>query len=165
MAETENKLGVLFVCLGNICRSPMAEGAFRLAAKNAGLTCEVDSAGTAGYHVGDPPDWRAVKVAAANCVDISAATGRQLTAQDFDRFSHIFALDKANLAGIKAMQPRGGRAQVAMLMDAVKGREGEAVKDPYYGNIGDFEAVWAEVTQAADVLVARFKADAAAARL
>lgn len=164
MSKNEMVPSVLFVCLGNICRSPMAEGAFRSAAREAGLKCTVDSAGTAGYHVAEPPDWRAVKVAGEHGVDISAATGRQLTVQDFDQFSHIFALDKANLVGIEAMQPRGARAHVALLMDAVEGRVGEPVKDPYYGDIGDFEAVWADVTLAAQALVVRFQADGAAAR-
>ena len=136
---------VLFVCLGNICRSPMAEGAFRKAATEAGLECEVDSVGTAGYHIGSAPDPRAIATARAHGADISVLQGRQLAPSDFDRFTHILALDTANLAGIRAKAPRGARAQVSLLMDAVPGCEGQPVADPYYGDESDFEAVWDQI--------------------
>lgn len=150
-------LGVLFVCLGNICRSPLAEGAFREAARQAGLECTADSAGTASYHIGSPPDDRAIAIARANGVDIAQFRGRQLGADDFYRFSHIFALDTANLAGIKAIAPRDALAETALLMDVVEGREGTPVKDPYYGDESDFADVWDEVALAADALVARLR--------
>lgn len=155
--RTTSPLGVLFVCLGNICRSPMAEGAFRTAARKVGLDCNVDSAGTASYHIGQPPDARAIAIAHAHDVDISGLRGRQIDAQDFYRFSHILALDTANLAGIKAQAPRDGTARVSLLMDAVKGREGTPVKDPYHGSEDDFKTVWAHVTLAAEAMVGRLR--------
>ncbi|NQX95796.1 MAG: low molecular weight phosphotyrosine protein phosphatase [Erythrobacter sp.] len=158
--RVDTKLAVLFVCLGNICRSPMAEGAFRKAAAEAGLSCEVESVGTAAYHIGETPDPRAIATAKAHGVDISWALGRQLEPADFDRFSHIFALDKANLAGIMAKAPRDARAKVSLLMDVVPGREGEPVADPYYGDESDFEKAWDEISVAVSLLVKKLKNDA-----
>lgn len=131
----------------------MAEGAFRAAAAEAGLDCEVNSAGTSDYHIGEPPDRRAIATAKAHGVDIAGHYGRQLSRDDFYRYTHIIALDKANLAGIDAVAPNNGTAKIAMLMDYVEGREGEAVKDPYYGDRSDFETVWEEVSLAAKGLV------------
>lgn len=163
----ENKLSVLFVCLGNICRSPMAEGAFREAAAKAGLDAHldmrIDSAGTADYHIGSPPDPRAIAAARAKGVDISGAQGRQLTASDFHEFTHIFALDTANLVGVRAREPRHGTAAVAMLLDAV-GRGGEPVPDPYYGDDEGFAECWEVVSEACDAMVERFLAEGNAAR-
>jgi len=157
----ETKLAVLFVCLGNICRSPMAEGAFRRAADEAGLACEVESVGTASYHVGEAPDPRAIATAAAHGVDISRAIGRQLGPDDFERFTHIIAMDKANLAGIIARAPREARGKVSMLMDAVPGREGEALADPYYGDESDFAAAWKDIAIATGLLVQKLMAERA----
>ncbi|MEM1196242.1 MAG: low molecular weight protein-tyrosine-phosphatase [Pseudomonadota bacterium] len=154
---------ILFVCLGNICRSPMAEGAFRAAAETAGLDCLVDSVGTASFHVGDAPDRRAIAMARENGVDISSAVGRQIEASDFDRFSHIFALDQANLETIQARGPKEKRAKVALLLDAVPGRRGEAVADPYYGDEKDFAKAWRDIEVAVAALVARFKVEGVAA--
>ena len=134
----------------------MAEGALRHAAAKAGLDIRVDSAGTAGYHIGENPDSRAIAVARSQGVDISALIGRQLSASDFHDFTHVFALDAANMAGINARAPRHGTAHVAMLLDAIEGQEGKAVPDPYYGDESDFETCWATVSEAADALVARF---------
>lgn len=139
----------------------MAEGAFRKAALEAGLDCHVDSVGTAGYHIGEAPDPRAIATARRHGVDIGGVLGRQLSASDFDRFSHIFALDTANLAGIRAKAPRGASAKVALLMDAVPGREGDAVADPYYGDESDFETVWEEINLAVRHLVEKLKQEAA----
>jgi protein-tyrosine phosphatase len=156
----DQKPAVLFVCLGNICRSPMAEGALRKAASEAGLACEVESVGTAAYHVGEAPDPRAIATARRHGVEISAAIGRQLATTDFDRFTHIIALDKANLAGIMAKAPRGSGAKVSLLMDVVPGRAGEAVADPYHGDENDFEDAWAQITLAIGYLVDKLKSEA-----
>jgi protein-tyrosine phosphatase len=155
---------ILFVCLGNICRSPMAEGALRAAAARAELDIEVASAGTASYHIGEPPDLRAIATARAHGVDITGLRVRQIAAQDFHDFTHILALDSANLEGIRARAPRDGTAHVALVMDAVEGRGGQSVKDPYYGDEAGFADVWDEVALAADALIERLLRDGAAAR-
>jgi protein-tyrosine phosphatase len=141
----DHKIGVLFVCLGNICRSPMAEGAFRAAAQKRGLACHVDSAGTASYHLGHQPDSRAIAVASQNGIDIAGQSARQIERDDFYRFTHIIALDRANLEGLREKAPRDGTARLAMLLDAVDGRRGEPVADPYYGDAAAFEAAWSVI--------------------
>jgi protein-tyrosine phosphatase len=144
---------VLFVCLGNICRSPLAEAAFRTEAARAGLNAVADSAGTADYHVGEPPDPRAIRTAAQFGVDIAGFSGRQAKAADFARFSHIFALDHANLASLQRIAPADHTAQLQLLLDLVPGREGQSVADPWYGAEEDFLVTWAEVSTAARHLV------------
>ena len=104
-AQTMPETAVLFVCLGNICRSPLAEAAFRAEAQRAGLAARADSAGTADYHLGEPPDPRAIRTARARGVDISGYRGRQVSAADFEAFSHILALDSANLAQLQRIAP------------------------------------------------------------
>lgn len=153
-----NAPSVLFVCLGNICRSPLAEGAMRAEAEKAGIDLETDSAGTGHWHVGEPPDRRAQAVARGHGVDISGLRGRQVSAEDFRRFTHIFALDPENLADLGAIRPRDATATLGLLMDLVPGREGTAVDDPYYGDAAGFERSWADVSAAARALVAKLKA-------
>ncbi len=145
---------VLFVCLGNICRSPMAEGAFRAAAAKAGLDVEIDSCGTADYHIGQPPDKRAIAEAGRNGADISGFRGRQLASEDFTRFTHILAADEQNLRDIEARRPADASATTALLLDVVPGQQGRAVADPYYGDESHFAATWREVDAAAQALVA-----------
>jgi protein-tyrosine phosphatase len=140
---------VLFVCMGNICRSPLAEAAFRIEAERLGLRLEVDSAGTGAWHAGDPPDRRAQAVAARHGADIGGQRARQVTAEDFDRFDHIVALDGENLAHLRAMRPERARAALSLLLDHVPGREGEAVADPYYGGSSHFDVAWKDVTEGA----------------
>lgn len=144
---------VLFVCLGNICRSPMAEGAFRAAAEAAGLAVTIDSAGTAAYHVGEPPDPRAQEMARRHGADIGGLRGRQLVAADFRRFTHVLVMDHANLADARAIAPEDAVCQPQLLLDLVPGREGAAVADPYYGGEEHFEDTWADVSRAAAALV------------
>ena len=143
---------VLFVCLGNICRSPLAEAAFRAEAAKAGLDAVADSAGTADYHVGDPPDPRAVRTAAKFGCDIAQYRGRQVSAADFARFTHIFALDHANLKDLQQIAPAGHPAHVGLLLDLVPGRTGQAVADPWYGDEPGFLVTWNEVSAAARTL-------------
>jgi len=151
----EHEIRVLFVCLGNICRSPMAEGAFRAAALERGLACQVDSAGTASYHLGHQPDQRAIAAAKRHGIDISGQAARQIERDDFFRFNHIIAHDRANLEGLRARAPRDATAQLAMLMDAVVGRKGEPVPDPYYSDAAAFDAAWQVITLGVEAWVER----------
>jgi protein-tyrosine phosphatase len=144
---------VLFVCLGNICRSPMAEGAFRAEAERAGLAIPIDSAGTAAYHVGEPPDPRAQAEARRHGVEIGQLRGRQLVAQDFHRFTHVLVMDHANLANARAIAPDDAPTRPMLLLDLVSGREGAAVADPYYGGEEHFAETWEDVSRAARALV------------
>ncbi len=143
---------VLFVCLGNICRSPLAEAAFRRAAERLGLDVEVDSAGTGDWHIGYPPDPRAAAVARRNGIDISHLKARQVTSDDFRRFDHIVALDSNNLRDLERMRPADGKARLSLLLDHAEGREGQAVADPYYGDDSHFDAAWQDVSAGAEGL-------------
>ena len=145
-------VSILFVCLGKICRSPLAEGAFRAEAERLGLDVEVDSAGTGGWHQGEPPDSRAIAAARRGGVDIAGQRARKVTRADFDRFDHIFALDADNLADLEALRPAGSRARLLLLLDCVPGREGQGVADPYYGGDSHFDTTWGDVTEAAHAL-------------
>jgi protein-tyrosine phosphatase len=143
------KSSVLFVCLGNICRSPLAEGAFRRETERLGLEVEIDSAGTGDWHIGYPPDPRAAAVAARNGIDISNLKARLVTAEDFRRFDHIVALDAKNLADLEALRPGDGKARLSLLLDHVEGRQGQAVADPYHGEDSHFDTAWDEVSAGA----------------
>ena len=148
---------VLFVCLGNICRSPLAEAALRAEAEQAGLDIVVDSAGTGDGHVGDAPDPRAQAVARRHGIDISGYRGRQVKPADFHRFTHIFALDSDNLANLRRIRPADGTASLSLLMDLVPGREGSGVTDPYYGDDAGFDITWDDVTRATRAIVVRLR--------
>ncbi|MFT3964668.1 MAG: low molecular weight protein-tyrosine-phosphatase [Sphingobium sp.] len=144
---------ILFVCLGNICRSPLAEAAFRTRADAAGIDVIVDSAGTGDWHVGAQPDPRAQAIARAHGIDISAYRARQVRPDDFDRFTHIFALDRENLANLQRLAPQDHEARLCLLLDLVPGMEGQPVADPYFGDDAGFETTWGEVDAAARALV------------
>ncbi len=146
---------VLFVCLGNICRSPLAEAAFRVEAIAAGLAVSVDSAGTGAWHVGEPPDARARATARRHGLTIDGYRARQVEAEDFFRFDEIVAMDRQNLVDLAGLAPRGATARLSLLLDHVSGREGHGVADPYYGGPEGFERTWNEVTLGARALVAR----------
>ena len=153
---------ILFVCLGNICRSPLAEAAFRAEAERLGLDAEADSAGTGGWHRGEPPDRRAIAAARRNGVDISALRARQVRSEDFARFDLILALDADNLADLQSLRPADSRAGLSLLLDHVPGREGAAVADPYYGGDKDFDITWRDVTEAARALAGKLAKEEAA---
>jgi protein-tyrosine phosphatase len=148
-------VSVLFVCLGNICRSPLAEAALRAEAERSGLEVEVDSAGTGDWHLGYPPDPRATAVAQREGIDISHRRARKVTPQDFERFDEIVALDEKNLANLRALQPLGAKARLSLLLDHVPGRAGQPVADPYYGDASHFDETWRDVTEGARGLARR----------
>jgi protein-tyrosine phosphatase len=138
-------LRILFVCMGNICRSPTAEGVFRAQVAAAGLSERIltDSAGTHGYHIGDPPDPRSIKAAAARGVDISDLRARMVRADDFQRFDLVLAMDAQNHRALGELCKSQSRDCVRMFLDfapdaATKRRE---VPDPYYGDAAGFEHV------------------------
>lgn len=149
---------ILFVCLGNICRSPLAEAALRAEAQRLRMDLIVDSAGTGGWHIGEAPDPRAQAVARRHGVDISSYQGRQVKPADFRRFTHVIALDHDNLANLRRIAPADATAELSLLLDHVPGREGQAVADPYFGGDDDgFDITWAEVTQAAQNLAIKLR--------
>src|SRR3546814_2116 len=117
------------------------------------------SAGTGDWHIGHPPDARALAKAKAEGIDIAHYRARQVTPDDFHRFSHIVALDTQNLSDLEALRPAGGPAKLALLMDYVAGREGEAVPDPYHGGPEEFDQVWQLVDDAAGHLAERIAID------
>lgn len=144
---------ILFVCLGNICRSPLAEGALRQAAAAGGVDLTIDSAGTGGWHVGDPPDPRAIATAREHGVDVAGLRGRVIQPQDFHRFDLIVALDRSNLRDLREIEPDDATARLSLLLDHVRGREGQSVADPYTGGLEDFAITWAEVRAGAEGLL------------
>ncbi len=139
----------------------MAEGAFRAAAARSGLVCHVDSAGTASYHIGDQPDPRAITVAGNHGVDITGQSARQIAHEDFYRFRHIIALDRANLEGIRSRAPRDGTARLSLLLDAVEGLQGQPVPDPYHGDAATFETAWSTINLGVEAWVARLLSETA----
>lgn len=139
---------LLFVCLGNICRSPLAEAAFRRQIEEHKLDFLCDSAGTGAWHIGEAPDRRAQKIALENGIDIRHYKARQVIKQDFEIFDYIFALDQSNLNHLTSMAPKSGKAKVMLLMDLVPSCKGEAVNDPYYGSLEDFGKTWKQVQTA-----------------
>lgn len=131
---------ILFVCMGNICRSPSAEGFFVNALEQSDLKDGVytDSAGTHGYHVGHSPDPRAIKTAADFGVDISGLRARKVRASDFDEFDLIIAMDNSNLADLELIRPANSKARLRMMMDYHPDKEPGDVPDPYYGDMDGF---------------------------
>jgi protein-tyrosine phosphatase len=142
---------VLFVCLGNICRSPLAEVALRDVAAREGLNILVDSAGTGDWHIGHSPDPRAQEVARRlGGIDISDLKARQVSEADFGRFDYIIAMDHNNLADLQTMQPAGSKAELSLLLDHLPGFEGGSVADPYYGDAEGFDVCWRQIKEAVE---------------
>jgi len=148
---------ILFVCLGNICRSPTAEGVLRaIAAKEfPGLTIDVDSAGTADFHVGEPPDRRTVAAARRRGYDLAGLRARQVQPDDFSLFDYVLAMDRANLAGLERLRPEGAGAHVSLFLEFSTDASVLEVPDPYYGGVEDFERVLDLCESAARGLLSR----------
>ncbi|MBI3346773.1 MAG: low molecular weight phosphotyrosine protein phosphatase [Burkholderiales bacterium] len=149
---------ILFFCMGNICRSPTAEGVMRAKLAAAGLDVEVDSAGTHGYHVGDPPDGRSQAHALRRGYDLSPLRARQLQAEDFQRFDLVLAMDADNLAYATRLCPPAQRHRLKLLMNYAPQAGKHHVPDPYYGGEAGFEEVLDLVETACDGLVAYLRA-------
>ncbi|HEY5641866.1 MAG TPA: low molecular weight protein-tyrosine-phosphatase [Woeseiaceae bacterium] len=135
-------ISVLFVCMGNICRSPTAEGVFRHHATLAGYheRLHIDSAGTHAYHVGEPPDRRAAAAAERRGISLAGIQARRVTEQDFERFDYIIAMDADNLERLKAEAAEEHHAKIRLFLEFAERREME-VPDPYYGGAAGFERV------------------------
>ncbi len=158
-SKADKMFKVLFVCTGNICRSPTAEGVFRHLANAAGLEADVvaDSAGTHSYHVGEPPDSRTVQAAANRGIDLSGQRARRVRTEDFQAFDLILAMDRGHFAHLQALQPNGARAEVRLFLDYHPSAELKDVPDPYYGGAHGFEDVLDMVEQATAALIEQIK--------
>ncbi len=136
-------VSVLFVCLGNICRSPTAEGVFTSVAKKSGLISEltIDSAGTSGWHIGEGPDPRTVKAAAKRGVKLSHLRGRKAVVEDFSKFDYILAMDHENLRNLEAIKPSGYQGHLGLFLAFAQNYQEDEVPDPYYGGENGFTFV------------------------
>jgi low molecular weight protein-tyrosine phosphatase len=143
---------IMFVCLGNICCSPTAEGVFRGLAEQAGLDVFVDSSGTSDWHNGDLPDKRAMAEAATRGYDLSAQRSTQLSAQDFHDFDLVLCMDNSNLSKAKRLKPQGAKAEVKLFLDYAPDQPLREVPDPYYEH--NFAAVFDLIEQASRGLIA-----------
>ena len=152
----KNDISVLFVCMGNICRSPTAEAVFRARVEEAGLARHIliDSAGTHDYHIGDPPDARAQRAALQRGYDMSALRGRQVDLPDFTRFDYVLAMDRANLAILQRLCPQAQRERLGLFLEYARQHDEREVPDPYYGGADGFERVLDMVEDAAEGLLA-----------
>lgn len=150
---------VLFVCMGNICRSPTAQGVFRKLVSDAGLDGQIntDSAGTHAYHVGNSPDRRAQETAERRGVDLSDLVARRVTAEDFAAFDYVLAMDQDNLFALKDICPAGMTERLYLFMDFAPDLPASEVPDPYYGGPAGFERVFDLVEAASTGLLAHIQ--------
>lgn len=151
---------LLFVCLGNICRSPTAHGVMMTLLKEHGLDdVMVDSAGTAAYHIGKAPDPRTQAAARQRGYDLSTLRARQVTRDDFYDFDYIFAMDEDNLADLQGVRPKDAKADLHLALASTQG-EGSSVPDPYFGGESGFDTVLDLCEKLSnDILVQYVKAD------
>jgi protein-tyrosine phosphatase len=156
----KKQVSVLFVCMGNICRSPTAEGVFRHRAAKAGLDdyFVIDSAGTHGYHVGEPPDARSMEFAAKRGYDLSAQRSRKVAASDFEKFDHVLAMDHDNLRLLTEACPPQHRHKLGLFMAHAGNSGSDVVPDPYYGGGKGFDLVLDYIEDASDGLIAALRA-------
>jgi protein-tyrosine phosphatase len=155
------KVGVLFVCMGNICRSPTAEGVFRAMARDRKLErrLDIDSAGTHANHEGEPPDLRSIETAARRNYDLRKIRARKVTPADFASFRYILAMDSRNLKSLEAIRPEGFDGHLGMFLDFAPATGETDVPDPYYGGPDGFEKVLDLVETASRGLLARIERD------
>jgi len=154
MSRANSQSAVLFVCLGNICRSPLAEGVFRHVALENGLSGSflIDSAGTGSWHVGSAPDPRSTAIARQYGIDISGQKCRKVSAADFDSFDFIFGMDESNIDALLQRAPDSARHKVHLFMDYALGARME-IPDPYYGGPDGFEIVYRMIREGSEALI------------
>jgi protein-tyrosine phosphatase len=149
---------ILMVCLGNICRSPLAEGILRVKAEKAGIDIQIDSAGTSNYHIGENPDKRTVLNASKHAVDVSKLKARQFSTSDFDDFDHIFVMDSSNYGDVLSLaRNEADRKKVELILNRVYPGSDMSVPDPYFGGEQGFENVFILLDKACDVIVNSLK--------
>ena len=155
-------VGVLFICSGNICRSPMAAGLLRALASEAGVAdrLRIDSAGTHGFHRGEMPDPRAQRVMATHGIDIARQRARPVAPRDFDRFDHVLAMTREQVGQLHAMCPPERRSRIALLLDHAPQQLARDVPDPYYGPPEGFERAFALIEAGCRGLLARLSVQA-----
>ncbi len=142
------------VCLGNICRSPLAEGILQHKSKEAGFDWFIDSAGTGGYHIGEQPHILSQKVALQNGIDISGQQGRKFVPEDMRVFDKIYVMDEANYAEVQRISgPLWNASKVCLLLDELYPNENREVPDPWYGTEKDFVAVFGLISRACDTII------------
>lgn len=147
---------ILMVCLGNICRSPLAEGILK--SKLPKDQFVIDSAGTASYHIGSPPDRRAMSIAKKNGLDISGLRGRQFNVDDFERFDYIYVMDESNYNNVMALaRSEKDKNKVRFILNETYPNQNYDVPDPYYGGPEGFENVFKMLDEACNVIAASFK--------
>ncbi|MFO1128619.1 MAG: low molecular weight protein-tyrosine-phosphatase [Rhodospirillales bacterium] len=158
---TVEPLGILFVCLGNICRSPAAEGVFRQRAAEAGLAPRVfaDSAGTSDWNLGRPPDRRSLAEAKRRGVSLGRLRARQVRADDFRRFHLILVMDRANLMALNSIRPPGSPADLRLFLDFAPEAGRPDVPDPYHGGAGHFREMFDLIEAGVAGLIAHLRAD------
>ncbi|MGY6562476.1 MAG: low molecular weight protein-tyrosine-phosphatase [Luteibaculaceae bacterium] len=147
---------ILMVCLGNICRSPLAEGILREKARQKGLQITTDSCGTAGYHVGSPADSRSIFVAKNKGVDISDLRARKFSRNDFDSFDLIFTMDSQNTQDVLQLaKTENDKKKVIQILSVLENGKTD-VPDPYYGTMADFEEVYEMLDEVCELILARY---------
>ncbi len=151
--ELSKVKSVLFVCMGNICRSPSAEAVFRHKAKEQGLQLNIDSAGTIGSHAKEKPDHRAMKAGMARGYAFDGIKARKVTAQDFDEFDLVLAMDNHNVKELKKVAPNHLHYKIELFLDYANNHEDSEVPDPYYGGARGFQYVIDLVEDASDGLL------------
>ncbi|MBT8220503.1 MAG: low molecular weight phosphotyrosine protein phosphatase [Bacteroidia bacterium] len=150
---------ILMVCLGNICRSPLAEGIMQAKIEDHDLDWKVDSAGTSGYHIGQPPDERSILVAKKNNIDITNQRARQFAIEDFEHYDLICAMDSSNFSNLKKKaQIQDQLDKIHMIMNFSQHGRNVNVIDPYYGDEG-FETVFNMLDEACNAIISRFKSN------
>ncbi|WP_395341970.1 low molecular weight protein-tyrosine-phosphatase [Ningiella sp. W23] len=150
--ESQQQPSILFVCLGNICRSPTAEGVFRDKARRSGVEVIIDSAGTGGYHTGAPPDKRSQQVAMERGYDLSTLKCRKVADEDFEKFDYIIAMDEANVRELKRKCPEEHHYKISLFLSHCDSEFNE-IPDPYYAGLKGFHLVCDLIEEAAEGLL------------